>query len=94
MLVPFEQTEIDRIRNKTDEEKLLELCDFPQTFCVDMIYLIDYHLTTDLKTEMYLHLNNLKQYILLEQDSYVFEQITLLLQGLIFSEEIVYPEVV
>ena len=71
----FDTDKLDRIRSKTDEDKLNELIEAPEIYCSDFIYLLDYHLSTDIKESLRNHLTTFREYIIAEQDGFVAESI-------------------
>lgn len=74
----FEEEELIRIRSKSYDQKIDELLNLPLVFCKDVIYLIDYHLSTSITSDMSVSLSALKKYIENEPDGYVAEQLILL----------------
>jgi hypothetical protein len=78
----FDRRFIEEFKEKTDLEKLQMLLETPDDFCNSMLYLVEYHLTTDLRDSMYIKLHELKNRIMDDEDTYVAEQIILILTKL------------
>jgi len=70
--------ELERIWSKTDEQKLIELCDNQAAFCADMVYLLDHHLDMVDSGQIRDGLTELRQHVLDNPDEYVLENIMLL----------------
>jgi len=72
----FDPIELNRIWDKTDMAKISELIDNPTKYCADYVYLIDYHLSTNIGEQVRENLLTLKNYIQTKQDEFVSEQLS------------------
>ena len=81
----------EEIRSRSVEDTLDVLVDFPEQFCEEKIFLIDLHLGTNLSDLMRTKLLSLKDRILNDSETYIAEQLILLISLMHFLDEEVLP---
>lgn len=77
------------IVKKTNAEKLDQLINDPDTFCEERIYVIDFHLGTELSNEMRAHLETKKKFIEENPDEYIAENMALIIASMPEPEEVI-----